>query len=111
LLHEMARRALALLRAGGVAGDRGSIQATVMPGEGSPIEILYHGADLPGSVPGSVADYQYIADQPPGWQGAHRLVVRAPLVVFDLCWNPDEPLRIMGFSRGDWERALMEAAA
>ena len=105
----MARRALAVLRTSGVAGENGTIAAELAQGDGAPLDISYRGPELPASVPTPVADFQSIADQPPGWQGAHRLVVRAPLVVFDLCWNPDEPLRIMGFSRGDWERGLMGA--
>jgi len=91
-----------------VAGGDGTIAAMVTPAAGGPLEISCRGPELPGETPGSVADYQMIAAQPAGWRGAYRLVVRAPLVVFDLCWNAGEPLRIMGFSRGDWEDDLME---
>ncbi|MEE8445628.1 MAG: hypothetical protein V3S44_09785 [Alphaproteobacteria bacterium] len=108
-LHELARQALALLRAQGVTGRDGAIKARVSCAAGATLEISCRGPDLPGAVPGPCASYQMIADQPAGWRGAYRLVVRAPLVVFDLCWNADEPLRIMGFSRGDWEGELMAA--
>jgi len=108
-LHELARQALALLRAEGVADRDGIIRATLRCAAGAPLEISCSGPDLPGAAPGPCADYQMIAAQQAGWRGAYRLVVRAPLVVFDLCWNAGEPLRIMGFSRGDWEGGLMEA--
>jgi len=110
-LHELARRALALLRAGGVAATDGTITTTLANGGGQTLEISHNGPELPDAVPGPVADYQMVAAQPTGWRGAHRLSVRAPLVVFDLSWNDGEPLRIMGFSRGDWEEKLMEARA
>lgn len=108
-LHELARQALALLRAQGVAGRDGAVKATVSCAAAATLEISCSGPDLPGEVPGPVADYQMIAAQQAGWRGTYRLVVRAPLVVFDLCWNAGEPLRIMGFSRGDWEGELMAA--
>ncbi|MEE8334171.1 MAG: hypothetical protein V3R85_10010 [Alphaproteobacteria bacterium] len=108
-LHELARRALALLRAQGVADQDGAIIATLTTADGAALEISCSGPDLPGDVPEPVADYQMVSVQQAGWQGAYRLVVRAPLVVFDLCWNTGEPLRIMGFSRGDWESELTEA--
>ena len=47
----------------------------------------------------------------PNWRGTHRLVVAPPLVALDLCWTPGEPLRIMTFSRGDWEEELLAMAA
>ena len=40
----------------------------------------------------------------------YRLTVNAPLVVFDIAWRPDEPLRIMNFSRGNWEQELITLA-
>lgn len=110
-LHDIARRALAVLRERGAPKADGAVSARLTPDGAPALDIRYSGPELPDAVPESVASYQMVSEQPPGWQGAHRLVVRAPLVVFDLCWNADEPLRIMGFSRGDWERDLMETAA
>jgi hypothetical protein len=46
----------------------------------------------------------------PDWQGRYRLVVAPPLVALDISWTPGEPLRIMYFSRGDWEAQLMRLA-
>ena len=44
------------------------------------------------------------------WVGAYRLVVAAPIIAFDIYWRGDEPLRIMTFSRGDWEDELLALA-
>lgn len=95
-VHELARAALARLKraGGGVAVSGG-------------LEISYDGPAMPESVPHGITGYQDVLDGGP-WEGAHRLVVRAPLVVLDIAWNADEPVRIMGFSRGDWERHVME---
>ena len=46
----------------------------------------------------------------PDWQGAYRLVVAPPLIALDIAWNTGEPLRIMTFSRGDWEGQLRARA-
>ncbi len=54
---------------------------------------------LPNRIPGD-----------PKWRGSHRLVVAPPLIALDLCWTPGEPLRIMTFSRGDWEDELLAMA-
>jgi hypothetical protein len=40
----------------------------------------------------------------------YRLTVNAPLVVFDIAWQPDEPLRIMNFSPGNCEQELITLA-
>jgi hypothetical protein len=63
------------------------------------------GPDLPAFIPDNMAHPSVIPYERP-WIGVSRLVVRAPLVVMDLYWRPDESLRIMGFSRGDWETDL-----
>ncbi len=44
------------------------------------------------------------------WVATYRLKVHAPLIVLDLAWRDDDPLRIMTFSRGDWEAGLMALA-
>lgn len=69
------------------------------------LTIRCSGPDLPALIPDNTAHPSVIPIERP-WTGVYRLVVRAPLVVLDLCWRPDEPLRIMGFSRGDWEKDL-----
>lgn len=73
------------------------------------LDIRCAGPDLPSRVPATIAPPDLIARQRP-WVGAYRLTVTAPLIVFDLYWNPDEPLRIMTFSRGDWESDLLMLA-
>ena len=97
-VHELARAALARLkRAGGGVMVSGGL------------EISYDGPAMPEAVPPGITSYQTVQDGGP-WEGAHRLVVRAPLVVLDVAWNAGEPVRIMGFSRGGWEADLMEPA-
>lgn len=78
--------------------------------QGTRFEIRLHGPDLPVTIP---AHTVFPADIPkdPRWRGTHRLVVAPPLIAFDLCWRPEEPLRIMTFSRGDWEDQLTELAS
>ena len=63
------------------------------------------------ALPAEIADFEAVLLQDPAWIGAHRLVLRVPLVVLDVCWNEDEPVRIMAFCRGDWEDDLLEATA
>jgi len=72
-------------------------------------EIRCTGPDLPATLPAELA---FPADIPkePHWQGRYRLVVAPPLVVFDVSWTPGEPLRIMNFSRGEWEAQLLRLA-
>ena len=78
--------------------------------DGAAWEIRCTGPDLPRTVPSRTVAPADIAKDP-GWRGLYRLVVAASLIVLDLCWRPDEPLRIMTFSRGDWEDALIAMAA
>ncbi len=77
--------------------------------EGMKFEIRCAGPDLPETIP---VETVFPADIPkdPDWQGCYRLVVAPPLVALDISWNPGEPLRIMYFSRGDWEAQLMQLA-
>ena len=56
-----------------------------------------------------MATPELIADQRQ-WIGAYRLIVTVPSIVLDLYWNADEPLRIMTYCRGDWERGLLALA-
>ena len=78
--------------------------------DGMRFEVRCSGPDLPTAVPDESV---FPADIPkdPKWRGTYRLVVAPPLVAFDICWRPGEPLRIMTFSRGDWEAKLAEMAA
>ena len=74
---------------------------------GAQLNIRCTGPDLPQSIPDETAHPSIVPYDRP-WEGQYRLIVRAPLIVLDLYWRPDEPLRIMGFSRGDWECDLLE---
>ena len=113
-MKTIAEAALAVLaRAGdrteGAGAGTSTWRFTAETPDGMAFEIRCDGPDLPATVPEITA---FPADIPkdPGWQGTHRLVVSPPLVAFDICWRGDEPLRIMTFSRGDWETQLTEMA-
>lgn len=69
-------------------------------------EIRLTGPDLPAAVPSLTISPADIPKDPK-WQGTHRLVVAPPLIALDLAWDPDEPMRIYTFSRGDWEEQLL----
>ena len=68
------------------------------------------GPTLPTTIPGEVIRPGDIAKDRP-FVGTWRLVVKAPLVVLDLYWQADKPLRIMTFANGDWQRELAALAA
>lgn len=73
-------------------------------------DITCVGPDLPRAIEPAIASGALIASQRM-WAGTYRLVVRATrLIVLDLHWKQGEPTRIMGFSRGAWERALIALA-
>ena len=78
--------------------------------DGMALEIRCSGPDLPASVPSQTI---FPGDIPkdPKWQEDYRLVVSPPVVAFDISWRGDEPLRILTFSRGDWEADLTARAA
>ncbi len=77
--------------------------------EGQAFDISCDAPDLPSTIPHETI---LSADIPkdPNWRGTHRLIVAPPLIAFDICWTPGEPLRIMTFSRGDWEDELLAMA-
>ena len=75
-----------------------------------PLDISLAGPDIPDTVSDGIAPPALIAGERP-WKGRYRLAIRAPLLVFDLYWTPGEPLRIMSFSRGDWESDLAAAVS
>jgi hypothetical protein len=107
-LASLAAAALAVLaRDGARSGE--ATQASV---DGAiPLELSCAGPDLPADVPAEIATPTQVMRERP-WTGRYRLVVRASrLIVLDLYWAPGEAVRIMGFSRGDWERALLGTAA
>ncbi len=104
-VHRLAHSALRWLRR-----DRGMTAAITAP-SGQRFELSYRGPEIPHALPDEIADFEAVLLQNPAWIGAHRLVVRVPLVVLDVCWNEDEPVRIMAFCRGDWEDDLLEATA
>jgi hypothetical protein len=106
-LQTLAEAALRVLACEGHETE-GEWRASV-PLAGMQLDIRLAGPDLPSRLPALIAPADLIARQRP-WIGAYRLTVTAPLIVLDLYWNSDEPLRIMTFSRGDWEAALVTLA-
>ena len=108
MLTSLAGAALAILARDGERDGAGWRYAGETA-DGQAFAISCDGPDLPAAVP----DETVLPSEIPGdplWRGTHRLVVAPPLVALDLCWTPGEPLRIMTFSRGDWEDALLALA-
>lgn len=114
-LQEIAKIALAILARDGVAAtavaraDGPGWQCIATGANGVPLEIGLAGPDIPNRLDEEVVSPPLVPEQM-DWMGTYRLVIRAPLVVFDISWTRGEPLRIMGFSRGDWERDLTRFA-
>ena len=115
VLRELAEAALALVARDGVASDEGvnpgdkTWKVTTTTPNGVAFEVSCSGPDLPAAVPTETIHPAEIPKQLP-WVGTHRLVVVAPIIAFDIYWRDDAPLRIMTFSRGDWEERLMALA-
>lgn len=108
ILSELAETALRLLVRRGERGASGWTFAASAP-DGARLDLRCNGPNLPETIPSETAHPSTIPKQRP-WTGAYRLTVKAPLLVLDLYWNADEPMRIMQFSRGDWEDALRALA-
>lgn len=114
-LQDLANLALRILaRDGAVAPSAANTDEpgwrVVATGEaGTPLDISLAGPDIPDRLDEEIIPPARVAEQL-GWKGKYRLVVLAPLIVFDIYWNPGEPLRIMTFSRGDWETDLAKLA-
>lgn len=114
-LKELAEAALALAGQKGVVSDEGenpndkTWKAATPTSNGFSLEVSCSGPDLPTTIPDFTISPAEIPKQRP-WVGTHRLTVAAPIVAFDIYWRKDEPLRIMTFSRGDWEDDLLAMA-
>lgn len=109
IVRRLAEAALAALGRDAEALADGGWRRTAVSGT-VPLTVSLSGPDVPAGVPPETASPQMVQEDPK-WTGAYTLQVRAPLIVFELAWNPDEPLRIVAFSRGDWEQALAALAA
>jgi hypothetical protein len=108
VLTELAGDALRLLAARGHRRDADWFHADAAA-SGVRFEVRCAGPDLPDAIPGETVHPSMIPKQRP-WVGTYRLTVKAPLLVLDLYWNTAEPMRIMQFSRGDWEEELRALA-
>ena len=107
-LRVLARDGLSVDAVGntGEPGWRCTVETAGRP----PLDIALAGPDIPDAVAEEIAPPALIARERP-WKGCYRLAVRAPLLAFAPYWTPDEPLRIMSFSRGDWESDLAAAVS
>ncbi len=114
MLAALAEAALGVLARDGATADRGGGQPVwrfdTETGGGMAFEIRCSGPDLPATIPDETILAANIPKDPK-WRGAYRLTVAPPLLALDICWTPGEPLRIMTFSRGDWEDELLALAA
>ena len=84
-------------------------RATAETPEGLPFHISFTGPYLQETA----ADQMILpSDIPnnPHWQETYHLSVAPPNVALELTWGPEDPLRILNFSRGDWEAQLLEMA-
>jgi hypothetical protein len=115
VLIEMGQAALSLLDRDGTKTDGGanpgdsSWRLQTETPEAVKFDITFTGPDLPDTIPTAAIHPTLIPEERP-WTGEYRLVVRAPLIVYDIYWKSDSPLRIMTFCRGDWEAELTELA-
>ncbi|MBT5051467.1 MAG: hypothetical protein HOM58_23430 [Rhodospirillaceae bacterium] len=77
--------------------------------DGMPLSIRLTGPDLPAAI----AENTILPDRipmEPHWQETYHLLITAPLITMEIAWGPDDPLRILNFSRGDWESYLLKLA-
>ena len=109
-INTLAEAALALLAGGAERhpgdGEQREWRLQRRLASGTALDVRCAGRDLPASVPTEIARPDRIAEER-GWRAAYRLAIKAPPLVFDVAWTPGEPLRIMVFSRGDWEQELL----
>ena len=91
------------------ARARGPPPCTTRPAGRNPVTVLA-GAALPAGIPDESIHPTLIPAERP-WVGDYRLIVKAPLIVYDIYWKSDAPLRIMTFCRGDWESELTALAS
>ena len=100
-VHRIAHAMLDRLR--DVQGNSVAVSA---PG-GENLTLDYRGPSIPDALPGEIATADMVTAQRPEWQATHILSIHSPLVVFELAWNDGEPVRILVYSRGDWEQILV----
>jgi hypothetical protein len=109
ILTQMGETALSLLARDGEKTEDGWRLQTETP-EGVNFDVSLTGADLPAGIPDESIHPTLIPAERP-WVGDYRLIVKAPLIVYDIYWKSDAPLRIMTFCRGDWESELTALAS
>lgn len=101
-IARLARAALGVLGSGERDGEGWTVAAER---QGIRFRLRLTGPALPADIPAELAAPDLIQSQP-HWRPRYILQVLAPRIVFELMWTPGDPLRIVAFSRGDWEAAL-----
>lgn len=110
-----AEAALALLQSeagDGCAGDHEGCRIWRLErpaASGIRLQLSCTGPTLPSCIPSTVIRPADIAKDRP-YVGTWRLVVKAPILVLDLSWRDDKPLRVMTFANGDWQQDLAQLA-
>ena len=112
-LMELSAAALRILaRAGDIHQENGEKliwTKNVQTLDGMPLSIRLTGPDLPKAIADNTILPSHIPLEP-HWQETYHLLVTAPLVTLEIAWGLGEPLRILNFSRGDWETNLLKLA-
>ena len=112
-LLKLSEAALAVLARDSRKSDHGdgtsTWRAKAETFEGLPFHISFTGPDLQKSAAGQMILPSDIPKDP-HWQETYRLLVAPPNVALELTWGPEDPLRILNFSRGEWEAQLLGMA-
>jgi epoxyqueuosine reductase QueG len=111
VIADIAASALSVLAARGSSEDGGqwpgdstwSFRAETP--DGMPFDISFTGPDLPGQIAERMILPSDIPSDP-NWKDPYHLTIAPPNVAFEMAWGPDDPLRILNFSRGEWEEQL-----
>ena len=76
---------------------------------GTAIEITLEGPNIPAGISEKTILPSHIPSEP-HWEETYHLTVAAPLTALEITWGPSDPLRILNFSRGEWEGDVLEMA-
>lgn len=115
VVRELCAAALCILARDGVrrngAGPEGEtvFDYTGQCANGAKLEIICRADTLPRHIPAETLRPMDVAANVK-WRAQARLIVRAPILAFDIAWREGEPLRIMTFSRGTWEAEVLREA-
>lgn len=107
LLKALAESALAILHERSNVACETLVDPVEVSAAAGTAKITYQGSkQLPRQIPDEIARPSDIGKNV-GWVPDHRLMIRAPLQVLEIAWTTGEPLRMLYFSRGDWEKEIL----